>query len=145
VTVEIDPRTVPELFAILRTKGLLAKVRQLDVVCHEDHRLVQVLKIPGRGRLALGIDTSIVPGLDTADKWRWIPVAEDQWGMDRDGRWLGLWVDKPDIEIRTVNGPRLHNRFIFTCAGNHCSQQISLPWLREQAALGSRRIRYTLR
>jgi hypothetical protein len=144
VTVEIDPRTVPELEAILRTDKL-SKVRVLDVVCDQHHRLVQVLKIPGRGRLALGVDTSIVHGADTAHKWRWIPVAKAQWGMDRDGRWLGLWVDEPDIEIATVNGPQLHNRFRFTCAGDHCSQQISLPWLREKLALGSRRIVYTLR
>ena len=144
MTVEIDPATVPELGVILRTSKL-GKVRVLDVVCDQDHRLVQVLKIPGRGRLALGVDTSIVHGADTAHLWRWIPVAKDQWGMDRDGRWLGLWVDEPDIEIRTVNGPRLHNRFSFTCAGDHCSQQISLPWIRKQLALRTRRIVYTLR
>jgi hypothetical protein len=145
VTVEIDPRTIPELEAILRTKGMWAKVRQLDVVCEQSHRLVEVLQIPGRGRLALGVDTSIVHGADTARKWRWVPVAKDQYGMDRDGRWLGLWVDEPDIEIQTVNGRRLHNRFRFTCRGGRCSAQITLPWLREQLALGSRRIVYTLR
>jgi hypothetical protein len=144
VTVDVDPRTIPELAVILRT-NVLSKVRVLDVVCDRNHRLVQVLKIPGRGRLALGVDTSIVHGADTAHQWRWIPVAKDQWGMDRDGRWLGLWVDEPDIEIRTVNGPRLHNRFSFTCAGDHCSQQISLPWIREQLALRTRRTVYTLR
>ena len=145
MTVEIDPRTIPELAVILQTKGMLAKVRILDVVCDRHHRLVQVLKIPRRGRLALGIDTTIVNGPDTARRWRWVPVAKDRYGMDRDGRWLGLWVDEPDIEIRTVNGPRLHNRFTFTCRGKHCSQQFSLPWIREQLALRIRRIVYTLR
>lgn len=144
MSVEVDPRTIPELAVILRT-NVLSKVRVLDVVCDRNHRLLQVLKIPGRGRLALGIDTSVVHGADTAHLWRWIPVAKDQWGMDRDGRWLGLWVDEPDIEIRTVNGPRLHNRFTFTCRGKHCSQQISLPWIREQLALVPRRIVYTMR
>jgi hypothetical protein len=140
VSVEVDPRTISELAAILGT-NMLSKVRILDVVCERNHRLVQVLKIPRQGRLALGVDTSIVHGADTAHKWRWIPVAKDQWGMDRNGRWLGLWVDEPDIEIRTVNGPRLHNRFRFTCAGDHCSQEIGLPWTRER----TRRIVYTLR
>jgi hypothetical protein len=56
VSVEVGPRTIPELAAILQAKGMLAKVRVLDVVCMDDHRLVQVLNIPGRGRFALGID-----------------------------------------------------------------------------------------
>ena len=72
MTVEIDPATIPELGVILRTNEL-GKVRVLDVVCDQGHRLVQVLKIPGRGRLALGVDTSIVHGADTAHLWRWIP------------------------------------------------------------------------
>ena len=46
MTVEIDPRTVPELLVILRTDKL-SKVRVLDVVCDQDHRLVQVLRFLG--------------------------------------------------------------------------------------------------
>jgi hypothetical protein len=144
VSVEVDPHTIPELAVILRT-NMLSKVRVLDVVCERNHRLLQVLKIPGRGLLALGVDTTIINGPDIARRWRWVPVAKDQYGMDRDGRWLGLWVDEPDIEIRTVNGPRLHNRFRFTCATQHCQQEISLPWIREQVALRTRRIVYTMR
>jgi hypothetical protein len=144
MTVEVDPRTIPELAVILRT-NILGKVRVLDVVCNQSHRLVEVLQIPGRGRLALGVDTTIVNGPDTARRWRWVPVGKDQYGMDRDGRWLGLWVDEPDIEIPTVNGPQSYNRFTFTCRGQHCAPEITLPWLREQLALGHRRILYAMR
>jgi hypothetical protein len=141
VTVEIDPRTIPELLVILRTNKL-SKVRALDVVCDQSHRLVEVLQIPGRGRLALGIDTTMIHLSGREQHWWWRP-KRGNWEISHGGRWLGFWVDEPDIEIATVNGPQLHNRFTFTCRGNHCSQEITLPWLREQLALGSSR--YTLR
>jgi hypothetical protein len=143
VTVEIDPATVPELGVILRTNKL-GKVRVLDVACDQGHRLVEVLQIPGRGRLALGIDTTMIHLHGKAPHWWWSPKRE-KYEISHSGRWLGLWVDKSDVEIETVNGRQLHNRFTFTCRGKHCSQEITLPWLREQLALGHRRIVYTMR
>jgi hypothetical protein len=137
--VEIDPRTVPELAVVLRANKL-SKVRQLDVVCNADHRLVQVIQLPGRGRLVLGIDTTMIHGeSDSATRWYWFPSRQGGWAMGRRGRWLGLWLDEPDQEIPTLNGPRLHNRFTFTCAAWHCSEEITLPWLREQVESGRKR------
>ena len=146
MTVEIDPRTVPELLVILRTNKL-SKVRVLDVVCERNHRLLQVLKIPGRGRLALGVDTTMIHLHGREQHWWWRHSRKEigKFEISHGGRWLGFWVDEPDIEIATVNGPQLHNCFTFTCRGNHCSAEITLPWLREKLALGSRRIVYTLR
>lgn len=141
--VEIDPRTVPELAVILRTKGMLSKVRRLDVVCERDHRLVQVIRIPRRGLFAFGIDTTMIHGSGEAARWMWFPARQGGWAMGRRGRWLGIWLDEPDIEIRTVNGPQIHNRFTFTCTDWHCSKEITLPWLREQIAAGRRRIAIT--
>jgi hypothetical protein len=139
VKIEIDPRTVPELAAILRTPGMLAKVRLLDVVCERDSRLVEVLRVAKRP-FALGIDTTMIHGFDTAAKWYWFySNQQNQWAMNRRGRWLGLWLDEPDREVATVNGPRLHNRFTFTCAKDHCSKEITLPWLREQLESGKKR------
>jgi hypothetical protein len=137
--VEVDPRTVLELAVILRTK-MLSKVRMLDVACEAEHRLVQVLRV-ARRPFVLGIDTTVIHGLDeAARKWYWFPTPKGEWAMGRRGRWLGVWLDEPDQEIRTVNGPQLHNRFTFTCADWHCSKEITLPWLREQIAADRRRV-----
>jgi hypothetical protein len=135
--VEIDPRTVPELAVVLRA-NMLSKVRLLDVACAADHRLVQVLRLKRRP-FALGVDTTMIHGTDEAAKWYWFPTGNG-WAMNRRGRWLGVWLDEPDQEIRTVNGPQLHNRFTFTCRGGHCSEEITLPWLRSQLESGRRRI-----
>jgi hypothetical protein len=140
VTVEIDPRTVPELHTILRTPGILSKVRLLDVVCERDSRLVEVLRVAKRP-FALGIDTTIIHGTDDAAKWYWFfSDQQRKWAMNRRGRWLGLWLDQPDEEIRAVWGPHLHNRFTFTCAKDHCKKEITLPWLRDQLGSGRKRI-----
>jgi hypothetical protein len=43
VSVEVDPRTIPELPVILRMDKL-GKVRVLDVVCEHSHRLVRCFR-----------------------------------------------------------------------------------------------------
>jgi hypothetical protein len=109
VSVEVDPRTIPELPVILRMDKL-GKVRVLDVVCEHSHRLVDVLQIPGRGRLALGVDTSIVHGADTAHLWRWIP-----------GKHIGGWGARSDTpEAPTTTTARL--ALTRPCAGQESVQ-----------------------
>ena len=99
MTVEIDPRTVPELHTILRTPGMLSKVRILDVVCERDSRLVEVLRVAKRP-FALGIDTTMIHGADDAAKWYWFfSDQQGKWAMNRRGRWLGLWLDQPDLDL----------------------------------------------
>jgi hypothetical protein len=139
MTMEINPATVPELAIILQTKGMLARVRQLDVVCEKDHRLVQVVRIPKRGPFAFGIDTTRIHLHGSEQHWWWNP-KRGKYEISHGGRWLGFWLNNPDEEIVTVNGPQLHNRFTFTCQAKHCSKTITLPWLREKISEGRKRV-----
>jgi hypothetical protein len=135
---EVDPVTLPELVEI-RRRGWEAKVRMFDVACDGYHRVVEVLKV-NRRPLALGIDTTFWhhwPG-GSEHGWRWLPSA-DGWSPDYRGRELGLWLDVPYEVVSLVTGQPVYNRYTFRCAKRHCSQEIWLPWLREQVVSGQRR------
>jgi hypothetical protein len=149
---------VSELTELMRWNKR-SKARLLDVVCERDHRLVEVFKV-ARRPLALGIDTTIVPG-DQSQSWRHLPTSEG-WAPDRRGRWLGLWLDVNDGEdpagswaVTTTQSGDLHvvqqrrgpvERYTFICARRHCSEPISLAWLRKQLELAesSRRRRVVI-
>ena len=65
--------------------------------------------------------------------------STDGYVRDRRGRLLCLWLDLPDEVVTAVEGPRVMDRYTFTCAKGHCSEQIPLQWLRGLVESGQRR------
>jgi len=111
----------------------------LDVACERYSRLVEVLKVNGRP-LALGIDTTFFHHWPAASERFWLSVpSESGWVRNRRGRELGLWLDIPYEVVSLVTGLPVQDRYTFTCAKRHCSEQFLLPWLREQVESGRKR------
>ena len=134
---EVDPDTLPELVEI-RRRGWQAKVRIFDVACDGYHRLVDVLEVNQRP-LALGIDTTFFHHWPAVSERFWLSVPSERgWVRNRRGRWLGLWLDVPYEVVSVVTGLAVQNRYTFTCAKRHCSEQFLLPWLRDQVESGQR-------
>jgi hypothetical protein len=116
-----------------------------DVACKRNHRLVDVLEV-NRRPLALGIDTTFVHGDAAAAAgserwWRWVPSPSGGGALDHRGRLLCLRLDLPYEVVSLVDGLPVQNRYTFTNARGrgHCSEPISLRWLRGLVESGQRR------
>ena len=120
---------IPELQAILRA-GLLSRVRIFEAVCERGHRLVQVVRIN---------DHPLVLGTWTPGRLRGEPGPDSVWPPAHRARWDAWWLDRPGPIVTTVEGRyvRTADRHTFTC--QDASEEIPMPWLREQVAAGRRR------